>query len=250
MIVLCCAAMLLTDPPAAAHEPAEPAAAAAAVPTDVAKPAPAAASFAAVWELRPVRRLCCAIMLMGIGIWVPAVHLIQFARDRGFDEKESESLLLLLAVGSCFLRVPLTIAADRLGRKRVFTAVLISLAAADVAVVILGDHYAALMVYALLIGGLIGALLSMMPTLPADEVPKHMLVQGTTLVCSCLGLGTSTGPMLAGSMFDWFGTYTWSWLFAAATLLCAAVALNVPCACFVQPEREEEDEDQKQEQAP
>ena len=51
-------------------------------------------------------------------------------------------------------------------------------------------------------------------------------MQGTTIVCSSLGFGTSVGPMLAGAMFDASGTYTYSFLFAAAMLLAAAIALN------------------------
>lgn len=47
------------------------------------------ASLAVVWQLRPIRRLCLTIVLMGLGVWVPIVHLVQFARDSGFSEDES-----------------------------------------------------------------------------------------------------------------------------------------------------------------
>jgi MFS family permease len=259
LVLLCGAALWLTDPPLAAHTAvAAPAAAPAAtaveaVVIEVVVPATPdddekeqqqqdkheateaeadAATLAAVWRLPQIRQLCLAIFLMGLGVWVPAVHLIQFARDRGFSDSEAEALLMMLAVGSTVLRVPLTYLADRLGRKRVFTTVLLAYVCADIFLVVMADHYAVLLIYSTLVGGLIGCLLSLMPTLPAEEVPPHQIVQGTTIVCSSLGLGTSTGPMLAGAMFDAFGTYTYSFLFAATALLAAAVTLNVRCACF------------------
>lgn len=259
LVLLCGAALWLTDPPLAAHAAvAAPAAAPAAVAVEAvvvefvvpttpdedekeqqqdkhkaeAEVEAEAATLAAVWRLPRIRQLCLTIFLMGLGGWVPAVHLIQFARDRGFSEGEAEALLLMLAVGSTVLRVPLTYLADRLGRKRVFTAVLLAYVCADLFLVAMAEHYAALLIYSTLVGGLVGCLLSLMPTLPAEEVPPHQIVQGTTIVCSSLGLGTSMGPMLAGAMFDAFGTYTYSFLFAATALLAAAVTLNVPCACF------------------
>lgn len=58
----------------------------------------------------------------------------------------------MLAIGSVSLRVPMTYAADRCGRRLVFTVVLIVYAAADVAVAVLSSHYIALRLYSIAIG--------------------------------------------------------------------------------------------------
>ena len=192
------------------------------------------ASLSAVWQLPQIRQLCLAIFFMGLGVWVPAVHLIQFARDRGFSDVDAEKLLVALAIGSTVLRVPLTYVADKLGRKWVFTSVLLSYVCADIVLVIGADHYGVMLVYSLLVGGMIGCLLSLMPTLPMDvpELAGHQIVQGTTIVCSSLGFGTAAGPMLAGALFDATETYTYSFLFAAASLIASAIMLNAAgCVC-------------------
>ena len=166
LLVLCGAAVFLTPPTAAPAQPSPQ-------PQDDQPDKPNDGSLAAVWKLPQIRRLCLAIFLMGLGVWVPAVHLLQFARDRGFSALDAERLLFALAIGSTALRVPLTYVADKLGRKRVFTAVLLSYVCADIVLVVAADHYAVMLAYSLLVGGMIGCLLSLMPTLPADEVGAH-----------------------------------------------------------------------------
>lgn len=169
MVTLCAAAMCLTDPPRAATAATSglPQDDQAAEPNDVVI---VEASLSAVWRLPQIRRLCLAIFLMGLGVWIPAVHLLQFARDRGFSERDAERMLLALAIGSTVLRVPLTYMADKYGRKRVFTSVLLTYVCADIVLVATANHYGFLLVYSLLVGGMIGCLLSLMPTLPVDEV--------------------------------------------------------------------------------
>ncbi len=230
MAILCAAALYLTDPP---PDPVGTPARASPQPDEcstvkVTEVVIADTSLSAVWQLPPIRRLCLAIFFMGLGVWVPAVHLIQFARDRDFSDTDAERLLFFLAIGSTALRVPLTFVADKLGRKRVFTSVLLCYVCADIVLVIAANHYGVMLAYSVLVGGLIGCLLSLMPTLPMDipELAEHQIVQGTTIVCSSLGFGTAAGPMLAGAMFDATGTYTYSFLFAAAALLASATALN------------------------
>lgn len=234
-VILFVAAMFFTPPAAAEQEEEEDklpqgTADAAAVGAAAVVVSGETATYAAVWKLREIRRLCLAIALMGLGVWIPAVHLIQFARDSGFSELQAERLLMLLALGSATIRVPTTYFADIVGRPRIFTAALLAYAAADVFIVLLSDHYVAFGIYAVLVGGLVGTILSLMPTLPADVVEEHQIIQGTTIVCSFLGTGTCVGPMIAGWFFDITNSYTSAFLFAAGCLVAAAAALNVPCA--------------------
>jgi predicted MFS family arabinose efflux permease len=160
--------------------------------------------------------------------------MVQFARDEGHSEADAERLLVHLAVGSLTLRVPLTYLADRCGRWLVFTVVLLAYASADVAVVLLSAHYGVWRVYAVLIGAMVGCLLSVMSTLPAEVVEEEeQLATATTMVCSCLGIGTASGPMIAGAIYDAAGVYDWGFVLAASMLLGSALALNTPCGCGV-----------------
>ena len=90
------------------------------------------------------------------------------------------------------------------------------------------DSYAVLATYSVCVGGMVGTLLSLMPTLPADVVAADQLAHGTTLVCTFLGVGTTIGPMVAGALFDHFQRYAEALAFAAGCLLLSALALNLP----------------------
>ena len=167
-------------------------------------------------------------MLMGTGVWVPVVHLLRLAQDRGVSETDSERLLVLLGIGSATIRVPMTALADRVGRRVVFSGVLVAYAAADFVMILSTDSYAVLSIYSVCEGGMVGTLLSLMPTLPADVLSADQLAHGTTLVCTFLGVGTTIGPMVAGALFDEFQRYTEALAFAAGCLLMSAMALNCP----------------------
>lgn len=167
LLLLLCASLVLTPPPPPSPQPA-------------AKPPRARAPVSALEVLRnrEVRRIALVIGVYGLGSWVPVVHLVSAARDQGFARGRADGLVLLLAVGSVCLRVPVNALADRYGRQRAWIAAILLYSAADIFLPFAWGSYPLLCAYAVLAGGLLGALNSLMVTLAPEVCGSAARVPG------------------------------------------------------------------------
>lgn len=177
LLLLLCASLVLTPPPPPSPLPL-PAAGEGGAPA--AKPPRARAPVSALEVLRnrEVRRIALVIGVYGLGSWVPVVHLVSAARDQGFARGRADGLVLLLAVGSVCLRVPVNALADRYGRQRAWIAAILLNSAADIVLPSAWGSYPPLCAYAVLAGGLLGALNSLMVTLAPEVCGRAARVPG------------------------------------------------------------------------
>ena len=196
------------------------------------KDAAAGDAGAPLSRLPGIRRLCRTTFFFGWGFWTPAVHLVRLGLDRGHSRRRSEALLTILGVGALTTRVPVGSLGDRFGRKLVFSLACGVYAATQAAVALFQESYAGLAVFSFLVGSSIGSLLSLVPTLVMDvpEVARcpDALARASGLVCCFLGVGGLAGPVVAGALFDEYGSYVPGFGFGAAMLLGCVAALNAP----------------------
>jgi hypothetical protein len=91
IVLLCCSGYFFSEPPLPPSPQLPPLG-----PQLSAKPIPVGGSalLLDILKLHEIRRLCLTIMLMGTGVWVPVVHLLRLAQDRGVSEADSERLLV------------------------------------------------------------------------------------------------------------------------------------------------------------
>ena len=165
-------------------------------------------------------------MIVGLGSWVPIVHIVRLALDRGHSEETASHLLMFVAVGNGAGRLPTATLADTLGRRRTYCATsavyaLFMLSAALPSAY--SSSRAGLAVFAAAAGALAGGLNTVMPTLVSEVLPAGDRAAATPLVISPIGIGFVLGPALAGSLHEYSGDYTLSLLCATACLATASL---------------------------
>ena len=126
--------------------------------------------------------------------------------------------------------------ADLAGRKQVITAILSVYALFTLGSVhpVLAASLAYLRVFATVIGGLTGATLSLIPSLPAELLDERIAVLASAALLSPVGVGFVVGPTIAGQMSDISGSYAGAKALAGACLGVGALVvalLDCPSRC-------------------
>ena len=161
---------------------------------------------------------CCASV--GFALFVPFVHLVPSAQDRGIARGAAIALLTLLGVGSTAGRFALGRPADRFGRRR--SLVLLFLGMAAMQIWWLGaERFWSLAVYALIFGACYGGFVALIPALAVDYWGGRSAGGVIGILYTSVAVGTLLGPSLAGLAFDLTRSYT---VPIAAGALCALVA--------------------------
>jgi MFS family permease len=208
-------------------------------------PAPAAAApagaasrpdFAGALRERRVLLLCAGLLLWGAGSWIAVVHLVRLGIERGMGEEQAPRLLLMfLAIGSATLRVPVAAVADRFGRTRVFGCCLLLRAGIDAACAAapFASSRGFLCAFAFLVGGLTGAMNSVMVSLPVELGIGHAKMRAAaSLIISPFGIGLIVGPVVGGVLRSATGDYTGTFLLSAGLLVAAAAFVALQASRF------------------
>ncbi|KAJ1625240.1 major facilitator superfamily domain-containing protein [Pavlovales sp. CCMP2436] len=187
----------------------------------------------AMLKNRELMRITLAALMYGMGSWTPFVFLVDVGLDQGLSRGSADVLVLCLAAGSIGLRVPINALADKFGRRKVW--VLASLGYALVNFIlpfIWTSNPVVLYPYAVLAGGFVGGLNSMIVTLAPPVCPPEQMGQAVGISCATLGLGTFLGPVITGAIFDKLGSYSGGWWFSAACLFPGCLVLWFPIQWF------------------
>jgi len=177
----------------------------------------------------PFWLLFASLVLSCVGLFVPMVHLVPYARDLGHAEAQGVALVSLIGLGSLLGRFGIGGFADRLGR-------IPSLAAmyAGLGIMFLvwwaGGGYWVLAMFAVVFGVCYGAYVALLPTIVMDLYgPRSVSGIIGCLYTGC-GVGTLIGPWLAGVAFDATGSYQLpilaGALFSFAAAACAVLLLH------------------------
>jgi MFS family permease len=163
-------------------------------------------------------------LMLSIGLFVPFVHLVPYAIDRGLGAGTGILLLSLIGVGSTVGRFVLAGFADRIGRRRALVIMYSGVGLMDL-VWLWGGSIEALYLFAVVYGLCYGGFVGTAPAVSAD-------LFGTKKVSSIIGwlytsvaVGTLLGPPLAGRAFDLYQSYDLPIIVGAISGLTAAVIM-------------------------
>lgn len=163
-----------------------------------------------------------------IGTFVPFVHLAPFAMDQGLSRSEGVWLVGLIGVGSTLGRFVLGGLADRIGRGRCLSLIMLCTGLA-LLYWIVAQGFLALAVFALAFGLFYGGFVALVPAVTADLFGLRAMSSVLGVLYTSVALGTLLGPTLAGWVFDSTGSYTWPILICAlGCVVAAGIVLRLP----------------------
>jgi MFS family permease len=168
---------------------------------------------------RTFRILYISAAIGSYGYWVPFVHIVPYARDRGLSIADAALLVSIMGALNIIGRVALGAVADSFGRVRIFQ---LSLVAMTVAILLwpLARHSGGLIAFVAVYGFFAGAFISLLFALTADYFGVERLPGITGLLNTAAALGTLLGPSVSGAIFDVSNSYV-------PAILVAGVAMAV-----------------------
>ncbi|MEW6335700.1 MAG: MFS transporter [Thermodesulfobacteriota bacterium] len=147
------------------------------------------------------------------------VHQVAYALDRQIDKVTAASSLGIIGMASIFGRFFFGWLCDRIRDAKYAAALGFFVMAVGMALLLHVTTALSLIVYALLFGFGYGSITALMPFLLADRFGRHVL--GSTygmLVFFVMAVGGTSGPMIAGYIYDLTGSYRSAWLLNLAVL--------------------------------
>jgi MFS family permease len=189
--------------------------------------ATARAQGASVGEAVRSRRfivLYAACLICSFGVFVPFVHLVPYAEDRGVAASAAVWLLGVIGVGSTAGRFFLGGLADRLGRQTSLLLMFVGMAIA-LAIWIISTSLWPLAIFAFVFGVFYGGWVAVLPAVVMDEFGGRNVSGIIGILYTSVAFGTLIGPSAAGFAFDLTHDYT-------APIL-ASVAANIVAALIV-----------------
>jgi len=171
---------------------------------------------------RPFIQLYIALFMVAVGLFIPFVHLVPYARDAGLGPEVGVYLLALIGIGSTLGRFMLGGVADKFGRRPS-----LAVAFAGTGLMCLfwlaSDSLITLSIFAFVFGTCYGWFVALGPAVVADYFGYRNVSGLIGLLYSSVAIGTLIGPWLAGEAFDHFGSYTMPIVISAVAALGGAV---------------------------
>jgi MFS family permease len=167
--------------------------------------------------------LAVEFFCISFGVFLVAAHQVEFAADAGFDRLVAASAFGLMGFMSGVGRIVFAVFSDTVG-KQAALGTSFACSIAGIALLLLAGATGSgllLTAYALVFGIGFGA---RGPILAADAAarfpgPHFGVIFGTMTLFH--GIGSATGPLLGGLLFDLGGSYTLSFLFGMLSLAAA-----------------------------
>lgn len=185
-------------------------------PAVAAASAPAGASVREAVMSRPFASLYAACLVCSFGVFVPFVHLVPYAVDRGVAPTTAVLLLGAIGVGSTAGRFFLGGVADRFGRRASLLAMFAGMAAALVGWAAAGTA-ATLAAFALVFGVFYGGWVAVLPAVVMDYFGGRNVSAIIGVLYTSVAFGTLIGPAAAGFVYDAGGGYLVPIVASAAT---------------------------------
>jgi MFS transporter, OFA family, oxalate/formate antiporter len=194
-----------------------------------AQPLPAAAP--GVWSIVTSPRfigLYGACFICAFGLFVPFVHLVPYALDRGIPQTSAVLLIGAIGVGSTAGRFLLGDLADRLGRALSFLIMFIGMGL-SFAIWLFAGSFWPLAIFALVFGVFYGGFVALAPAVVIDYFGAQNASTIIGILYTSVAFGTLIGPSAAGYAFDLSHSYTLPIVvsgcaYALATLVLALTA--------------------------
>ena len=173
--------------------------------------------------------LCIAEFTIFSCLLTIIVHIVPHSQDKGLDPTTAAAVLSTIGGVSMLGRITMGTVNDRIGGKR---SLIISFALLISALIWLqvADHAWMLFAFAVVYGFAHGAFFTVISPTVAEffGTGSHGSIFGTILFCGTLG--GSVGPLLAGSIFDYTGSYRLAFI-----ILSAMAVLGLVVVTFMRP---------------
>ena len=140
-------------------------------------------------------------------MFIPFAHVSASARDIGINDASAVGLVGLIGIGSLVGRFVIGALADRIGRMLTLTLMQVSMSATFLLWMAAGG-YPALAVFALWFGLSYGGIVSLMPAICMDMFGARAVASIVGTLYSGAALGNLLGPVVAGAVFDRYGSYS------------------------------------------
>ena len=150
--------------------------------------------------------LYAATMATGLGLFIPFVHLVPFAKDHGASAGAAALLVGMIGIGSTAGRLGVGPAADRMGRRSALATTFAMMACAFL-LWLFSWGYSSLLVFALWFGAAYGGFVALVPALVADYFGGRNVGAILGALYTGAALGALVGPPFAGAVFDVRGSY-------------------------------------------
>ena len=167
---------------------------------------PAGASIGEAVRTWTFWALFSGFALTGFGVFIPFVHLANYARDHGLSGDVGVLLIGLVGAGSVAGRFALGGIADRFGRRRTYAGMFAGMAAMQLWW--LGSTSAwSLMLFAVVFGTFYGGFVALAPAVITDYFGSRNASGLIGLLYAGVAFGTLFGPTLAGFAYDFMQSY-------------------------------------------
>lgn len=170
--------------------------------------------------------LYVSCLVCSFGAFVPFVHLVPYARDHGVAASSAALLLGMIGAGSTAGRFVLGALAERMGRDRSLTMVLIGMAFA-MAIWAVAANVWALAAFAFVYGAFYGGWVAVLPAVVMDHFGGRNVSGIIGMLYTSVAFGTLVGPSAAGFAFDASHSYVLPILLSAAANVVAALIVVV-----------------------
>lgn len=166
-----------------------------------------------------------ACLICSLGVFVPFVHLVPYAKDHGVAPSSAVLLLGVIGIGSTAGRFFLGGLMDRMGRGRALAAMFVGMAL-SLSIWVLSAGWWPLAVFAFAYGVFYGGWVAVLPAVVMDRFGGRHVSGIIGILYTSVAFGTLVGPSAAGFAFDARHSYTLAILASiGANLLAAAIVV-------------------------
>jgi MFS family permease len=141
-------------------------------------------------------------LTLSIALFVPFVHLPDYAEERGVDPVLAAGLVGAIGTASVVGRLALGAVADAIGLLRAYQGCFVLVAISFAVWWVAGESYAVLLVFTILLGVGYGGFVALSPAVVAARFGIEGLGAMLGVLYTGAGIGSAIGPPLAGAMID------------------------------------------------
>lgn len=163
-------------------------------------------------------------LIASYGYWVPFVHIVPYAEDRGIPTAAAAALVGVMGIANTLGRVVMGALADRIGRHRMMQLSAAALTAALLAWPLAGD-WGGLLTFGLAYGSFAGAFIALLPAVAGDYFGTEGLAGITGRLFSGAAVGSLAGAPVTGLLFDARGSYTPGIILAGSAMAAGAALM-------------------------
>jgi MFS family permease len=168
--------------------------------------------------------LYAAWLVLSVAVYVPFVYLPEFAHSQGASQVSSAALVGIIGAASIFGRLGLGPIADRAGTITAYKASTLLLAL-GFGLWFVPHSYAALVLFAIVMGAAYGGMVAMSPSVVAELFGLRGLGAMLGALSTSSSLSALAGPLIAGWVIDRTGSFLWSAALGGASALIGFIIL-------------------------